>query len=285
MGSWVARLLGGWVMNLVSKSLIVIAVGMSAIVPIGAQWPSYPSPAVPKTADGKPDLKGPVPRTGDGHPDFSGVWAYTRRAGLPPPGRPGALGQGMTGQFWDIGTGMSDPIPFQPWAKAVLDKRMADHSKDNPDAHCLPLGIMQLHTHPDPHRIVQTPGLTVMLWEANTGVRYIYTDGRPLPNNDPQPWYFGYSVGRWEADTLVVETIGLRDDGWLDVNGTPSTTAAKITERFRRPVFGTMTVDVTVDDPKAYTKPWSVSIEHRLLLNTDLMEFVCQENEKSSQHF
>jgi hypothetical protein len=167
----------------------------------------------------------------------------------------------------------------------VLDERMAEHSKDNPDAHCLPIGIMQLHTHPDPHRIVQTPGLIVMLWEANQGVRYIFTDGRPLPNNDPQPWYHGYSVGRWDGDSLVVETTGLREDGWLDVNGTPSTTATRMTERFRRPVFGTMTVDVTIDDAKAYTKPWSVSIEHRIMLDTDLMEFICQENEKSSQHF
>lgn len=267
-------------------SSFALLLAMVTTIPLAAQWPSYPTPGVPKGPDGKPDVKGPAPRAADGHPDFTGVWVYTRRAGLPTPPPGGPLGQATTGsQFWDISTGMADPIPFQPWAREMLERRMAEHSKDNPDAHCLPLGIMQLHTHPDPHRVVQTPRMLVMLWEANDGVRQIFTDGRPLPNNDPQPWYFGYSVGRWEGETLVVETIGLRDDGWLDVNGTPLTSAAKVTERFRRPVFGTMTVDVTIDDPKAYTKPWTVSVEHRLMLDTDIMEFICQENEKSSRLF
>ena len=273
-------------MKLLMTSLVAIALAAMMTASLAAQWPQYPTAGVPKTADGKPNLTGPAPRTVDGHPDLTGVWQYVRRARLPE-SKAGALGQPITGtnQFWDISTGMKDPIPFQPWARDLLRQRMADNSKDNPDAHCLPLGIMQLHTHPDPHRIVQTPRLIVMLWEANGGTRQIYTDGRKLPDNDPQPWYFGYSVGHWEGDTLVVDTTGLRDDGWLDVNGTPLTSAAKVTERFRRPTFGTMTVDVTFDDAKAYTKPWTVSVEHRIMLDTDLMEFVCQENEKSSHLF
>jgi hypothetical protein len=265
---------------LLTVTLVVLPLGVSA------QWPPYPTLNVPRSASGQPNLEGPAPRAPDGHPDLTGVWQYVRRDGLPPR-QNGPLGQPLPGtdQFWDIATGMKEPIPFRASGAEVLRQRMADNSKDNPDAHCLPLGVMQLHTHPDPRRILQTPRLIVMLWEANGSVRQIFTDGRPLPDNDPQPWYLGYSVGRWVGDTLVVETTGFRDDGWLDVFGTPLTSAAKVTERFRRTNFGTLDIEVTVDDPKAYTKPWTVNIRQRLMLDTDLMEFICQENEKSSRYF
>jgi hypothetical protein len=144
---------------------------------------------------------------------------------------------------------------------------------------------MQLHTHVDPRRIVQTPQLVVILYEANYGLRQIYMDGRPAPNNDPQPWWYGYSRGRWERDTLVVETTNLRDGGWLDINGSPFTDAVKFTERFRRPNYGTLQIDVTVDDPKAYTRPWTVSLTQRIKVDTEMFEFICNENEKSSQHY
>jgi hypothetical protein len=267
-----------------SVAVILVAVVMRSSV--AAQWPPYPTPEVSRLANGQPNLEGPAPRTPQGTSDLSGLWRYVRRPGLPEP-QAGALGQPRVGtsQFWDIGTGLAEPIPFTPWARDVLAKRMADNSKDNPDAHCLPIGIMQLHTHGDPRRIVQTPRLIVMLYEANTGVRQIYTDGRPLPNNDPQPWYHGYSVGRWQGDTLIVETVGLRDDGWLDVNGTPLTSTGKLTERFRRGNFGTLDIEVTVEDPKAYTRPWTAHIRQQIMLDTDLFEFVCQENEKSTRNF
>jgi hypothetical protein len=125
----------------------------------------------------------------------------------------------------------------------------------------------------------------VILYEGNAGVRQILMDGRPLPGNDPQPWWFGYSTGRWVDDTLVVETSGFRDGGWLDVNGSPLTDAARVTERFTRPTFGRMQIEITVDDPKAYTRPWTVTVNHDLMLDTDLIEFVCLENEKSTRHF
>jgi hypothetical protein len=251
-----------------------------------AQWPPYPTPNVPRAANGQPNLDGPAPKTPDGHPDFSGVWQYVRREGLPPR-RESLLGQPEPGtdQFWDISTGMVDPIPFTPWGRETLRQRVADNSRDNPDGHCLPLGVVQLHTHPQPRRFIQTPRLIVMLWEANGSIRQVFTDGRPLPNNDPQPWYHGYSVGKWDGDTLVVETIGLRDDGWLDVRGTPLTSSGKVTERLRRPNYGTLDIEVTVEDPKAYTKPWTISIRNRIMVDTDLMEFVCQENERSSRLF
>ncbi len=159
-------------------------------------------------------------------------------------------------------------------------QRKATDSKVNPYAACLPLGYMQLHTHSQPRKIVQTKDVIVIIYEANAGVRQIFLDGRPAPSGDPQPWWFGYSRGSWEGDTLVVESTNFRDDGWLDVNGAPLTSAGKLVERFRRTNFGTLEIDVTIDDPKAYTRPWTVRVNQRLLVDTELIEFVCQENQK-----
>jgi hypothetical protein len=144
---------------------------------------------------------------------------------------------------------------------------------------------MQLHTHPQPRKIIQAADVMVILYEGNAGIRQIFTDGRPLPANDPQPWWFGYSSGQWMGDTLVVETTGFRDGGWLDVNGSPLTDRARTIERYRRTSYGTMDVEMTVDDPKAYTRPWTVTIRQRLMPDEELIEFVCLENEQSSRHF
>ncbi len=256
-----------------------------------AQWPSYPTAGVPKTPDGKPDLTGPVPRTADGKPDLSGVWQYVRQAAPPDPAAVAAAASARditpvsvrTSQFWNLGAAFKDGLPFQPWAAELHKQRVASNSKDNPDAHCLPLGLMQLHTHSQPRKMIQTPGVIVILYEANGGVRQIFTDGRPQPK-DPEPWWFGYSTGKWDGDTLVVETTGFRDLGWLDVEGSPLSESGKIIERFRRPDYGHLEIEVTIDDPKAYTKPWTVTIHQRIMLNTDLIEFVCQENERDDAH-
>ena len=166
-----------------------------------------------------------------------------------------------------------------------MKERKAENSKYNPDAHCLPLGLMQLHMHPQPRKIIQTPGVIVILYEAQGGIRQIFTDGRPLPAiSDVEPWWYGYSVGRWEGDTLVVETIGFRDDVWLDIDGSPLTNTGKLTERFRRPNFGSLEIDVTVDDPQVYTKPFTVRVNHRIMADTDLIEFICSENDRSGPH-
>jgi hypothetical protein len=164
---------------------------------------------------------------------------------------------------------------------------MADNSKDNPDAHCMPLGIMQNTTHPFPKKIIQTPSELVIIYEGSaTTVREIYLDGR-TPDPDAEPWYQGYSVGRWEGDTLVVETSNFIDDDhwttWLDVRGSPLTRNGKLTERFRRPNFGSLQIEVTIDDPKAYTKPFTATINNRLQPDTQLIEFVCLD--KSAQHY
>jgi hypothetical protein len=187
--------------------------------------------------------------------------------------------------FRSIGAGVEGGLPFQPWAEQLMKKRMSENSKDNPDAKCLPMGLMQFHLHPQPRKIIQTPGLIVIIYEANSGLRQIFTDGRPLPKKaDLQPTWYGYSVGKWDGDTLVVETIGLRDDGWHDINGSPQTDAAKFTERFRRPNFGNLDMEITVDDPKAYTKPWTVKLNQRIMVDTELIEFICNENDTSPPH-
>jgi hypothetical protein len=291
----------------------LLAVALTAVVgPAAAQWPPYPTPNVPRNPDGTPNLNGPTPRTADGRPDFSGLWeiylgsiAVAPVPGSPSPSRSQQDGDGADqlglsrnepppdpdapprATFFDIGAHIPGGPPFRPWAKELRAERMADNQKDNPDANCLPMGYMQLHGHPQPRKIVQTPDLLVILYEGNSGLRQIFMDGRPLPevNEDLQPWWYGYSVGHWEGDTLVVESVGFRDDGWLDVYGSPLTDRGRLIERFRRPDFGHMEIDVTIDDPKAYTQPFTVRVSHQVLLDSELIEFICNENEKSSQHY
>src|SRR5690606_3415778 len=153
--------------------------------------------------------------------------------------------------FWNLGAGFRGGLPYQPLAELLRAERMADNQKNNPDALCLPMGLMQLHTHPQPRKIVQTPSLIVIMHEGNEGLRQIYLDGRelPTPGDDLQPWWYGYSVGRWEGDTLVVETVGFRDDVWLDVLGSPLTGRGKMTERFTRLNVGALQIDITIEDP------------------------------------
>lgn len=272
-----------------------------------AQWPNWPTPNVPKTPDGKPDLSGPAPRTAWGKPDLSGIWEYVAPGRANGPNRSAARGAANTPpresaqrggpgrgpgrgpidfnsiQFFNIGLTVPGGLPFTPWAAELRKQRMANNNADNPDAHCLPLGLTQLHMHPQPRKIVETPDLIVILYEAQGGVRQIFMDGRPLPT-DAEPWWYGYSVGHWDGDTLVVETNGFRDDVWLDVQGSPLTSAGRMIERFRRPDYGHLQIDVTVEDPKSYTKPWTVRINQRIMLDTQLIEFVCQENERDDAH-
>lgn len=285
---------------------VCLVVSLGVVSPVLAQWPARATPGVPKTADGKPDLTAPAPRTADDKPDLSGIWTNNRgaagqrgggtAANAAPPaagqqgaGTPGAAAlpaaplagpDGMPlASFRDVGSGFKDGLPLQPWARELVKKRMADNSKDNPDAHCLPMGFMQFHTHGEPRKIIQTPGVIVIIYEPNSGLRQIFTDGRTLPGKDAEPWWYGYSVGKWEGDTLVVQTMGLIDDGWLDINGNPFTNAARVTEKFRRVNFGTLEIEVTVDDPKAYTRPWTVKVNQRIMLDTELIEFICEDRD------
>ncbi|HLH32250.1 MAG TPA: hypothetical protein VKY31_13685 [Terriglobia bacterium] len=253
-----------------------------------AQWPSYPSKRVPRTADGKPDLTAPTPRTADGKPDLSGMWQNGggggqrgQRGAAPAATPPPAPAGPPLAQFFNVGAGFKEGLPLQPWAADLVKKRMADNSKDNPDAHCLPMGFMQFHMHPQPRKIIQTPDEVVIIYEANDGLRQIYTDGRPLPPKGVEPWWYGYSVGHWEGDTLVVQTRGFTDLQWLDVNGNPLTEEGTVTERFTRPNFGTLNIEVTIDDPKAYTKPFTVRLQQRAMVDTELIEFICEDRDAS----
>ena len=251
-----------------------------------AQWPAHQAPGVPRLANGQPDMNAPTPRTPDGKPDLSGNWVrFQGDAGrgrgataTPPPAPPGTP---PVATFFNVGAGFPDGLPFQPWAAELRKTRDSTNSKDNPDALCLPMGIMQFHMHGQPRKIMQNPGLVAIMYEANYGLRYIYTDGRTLPpQGEPQPWWYGYSVGRWDGDTLVVETNNLKDDGWLDVRGSPLTDQAKISERFRRVSYGKLEIDITIDDPKAYTKPFTVRVNQQIAPDNEIIEFVCNENQQ-----
>ena len=266
----------------------VLAAIIAALSPsLSAQWPLYPQylqPRVPKGPDGKPNLTAPAPRTADGKPDLSGIWMRfegTEPNG-PPPGRP------PLAEFGNAGAGFKEGLPFLPWAAELQRKRAADHGLDNPDALCLPQGPLQYHMDPQPKKIVQTPGQIFIIYESNYGLRTIYTDGRSLPpQGEPQPYWYGYSVGRWEGDTLVVESnnfrgalIGQAAEGWLDTRGSPYTDALRLTERFRRVNFGQLEIDFTVDDPKAYTRPFTVRADQLIVADgSEMIEFICHENQ------
>lgn len=292
------------------KGATVLVVIMTVCaVSLSAQWPKFAEPGMPRDAQGLVLMDAAPPKMADGKPDLSGDWLRADRDPRPAElagiaAEQGGAARGVVVEppvaafapdpnappiaaFWDIGTNVQGGLPLTPWAAELKKKRMAEDSKDNPDANCLPMGFTQFHMQPQPRKIVQTPTLTVILYEANYGVRYIFTDGRQLPpQGEPQPWWYGYSVGRWDGNALVVETNNVRGaesgpfDGWLDVRGSPYSDQAKFTERFRRPTFGKLEIDVTVNDPKSYAKPFTVRINQRLLADEEPIEAVCNENQQ-----
>jgi hypothetical protein len=266
------------------RETLVAAWAMLAVTMTAeAQWPAWPTPDVPRTADGEIDMDGPVPRAADGHPDLSGLWRGARAFGGGR-GRGGGSDDGPPiAGFADVGANVEGGLPLQPWARELRDERQAAGSAGNPEAHCLPMGNMQFHTQGFPRKFVQTERLLIILYEASMGIRQIFLDGRPAPDNDPQPWFYGYSTGHWEGDDLVVTTTHFRDGEWLDIIGTPLTDAATVTERFRRPSYGRMEIDITVDDPKAYTEPWTVRHNQTIMVDEELIEFVCLENQRFGQ--
>jgi hypothetical protein len=250
--------------SLVVGALLVIVCAMS--VSLAAQWPKHSTAGMPRTPDGKPDLSAPAPRSADGKPDLSGVWRVAGRGG-----------------YMVYVTSELKPEEILPWAAAVYRQRAENFRKDTDGIACLPpgpkAGISGLSF---PMKIVQTPSLVVVLYEYQTIYRQIFTDGRALPD-DPNPTWMGYSVGRWDKDTLVVTTAGYNDRTSLDLAGHPHTEALRVTERFRRRDRGHIDLQVTLEDPKAYTRPWTLSIELALMPEDELIEYVC-ENERDAQH-
>ena len=248
-----------------------------------AQWPAVKSPSAPRTPDGRVNMLAPAPRAADGKPDLSGIWDKgLLPAEAPAPGLFSSAVAGPGRAFRDLKNAVSD-LPLQLWAAELKAQRYGQNSKDHPDAHCLPLHPIQLHFHPQPRKIVQTPDMVLLIYEANDGQRQVFMDGRRLPTGEFEPWWYGYSVGRWEGDTLVVESIGFKDQMWIDEYGTPGSDRLRLTERFRRPTFGTLEIQLSVDDAKTFTRPFTVTFEQRLMPDTELIEFVCGENNLSAR--
>jgi len=272
---------------MVRPAVCAIALGavFSLAATVSAQWLKYPTPGVPRTADGKANLAAPAPRMPDGKPDFSGIW-LTANPACPPSTDPDSILCGselpMGRDGINMGASLPGGLPYQPWLAALVKKRTAEDAKDDPHVRCLPDTFLRAYSVPHLLKIVQTPGLVVMLNELNAGYRQVFADNRPFPD-DPTPSWQGYSSARWEGDTLVVSSIGFRDDLWIDWNGSVITSAAKVQERIRRPDYGHLEIGVTVDDPKAYTKPWTITLRQRLALNTELVDEICLENEQSHQ--
>jgi hypothetical protein len=262
--------------------LVIIAL-IAAPAPGFGQWLKYPTEGVPRKADGSPDLTAPTPRLPDGKPDLSGLWHATN------PTRCAS----SSGQFIECGTeiggsplggnlGRNLPggLPYQPHAAKLAQARRADDSRDDPHVRCLPDNPPRAWTLPHLTKVIHSPKLIVLLYEVNAMYRQIFTDGRPHPE-DPTPGWNGYSVGTWEGDTLVVRTMGFRDDLWIDTGGSPMSDVAKMTERIRRPNYGTLEIELIVDDPKNYTKPFTVNLSQHIELDTELVDEFCLENEKS----
>jgi len=248
---------------------------------LSAQWIKYPTPGVPRTSTGAPDLNAPAPRAADGKPDFSGIWEPVKNRRCPPNG---CFDMEVPEEFFNAGWSLKNGLPYQPWAAAAFKERSEQNGKDDPVTHCRPPSVLQLHTTPQLRKILRMPpDLLVILSEFAVGYRQIFTDGRPLPV-DPNPSFLGYSSGKWEGDTLVVNTIGFKDGQWIDRGGNPMTDAAKLTERFRRLNYGKLEIELTLDDPKAYTAPWTITIGYTIVLDTDLLEYHCSENERDGSH-
>ena len=249
------------------RALGLAAAVLIATVPLGvaAQWQGYKTPRIPRTADGTANLTAPAPKTADGKPDLNGIWLASRAVfDLRQTLKPG------------------DAVPLTPEGRAIFDQRQATLSKDDPSARCLPTGLPVRALLRTPFKILQGPGTTAILYESGTRFRQVLTDGRPLPEVIDWPAWQGFSIGRWEGDTFVVTTSGFNGKAWLDQAGHPESDAMTITERFRRKDFGHMDMEMIVDDRKMYTRPWSINAEFILQTDTELLEFICEENERDA---
>lgn len=259
------------------RRLIAISLGaFLAATGASAQWLKYPTAGVPRLPDGTINLKAPAPRMADGKPDLSGIWYLHFDACGPF----GCADYQAGPEFFNFGAKLAGGPPYLPWAAALVKEREAQLAKDDPIGLCRPGGLFRFHTFPPPRKVVQLPNLMLILSERDVTYRQVFIDGRPLPV-DPEPTWNGYSVGRWEGDALVVQTNGLRDGTWIDRRGSPLTAAARVTERFSRINIGRLDIEVTIDDPKAYSRPWTVTLNQDLAVDTELLDYHCTDNEKA----
>lgn len=241
-------------------ALVAAVTLMAGVAATEAQWLTLPTPGIPRLPDGSPDLRAPAPKAADGKPDLSGIWRTS------PPGK----------YLYNLAAD-SVGVAMRAWAEKVYKERLDNNGRDRPSAGCLPHSVTDFDTHQTPRKVIQTPRQVTMLFEGYHTYREIFTDGRALPAVNEPAW-FGYSVGGWDGDTLVVNTVGIHEKTWLDDSGHPHSDALRIVERFRRVDFGRMDVQITIDDPKAYVKPWTVSLDWELMPDTELLDWVCENN-------
>jgi hypothetical protein len=272
------------------RSIGILFTLSAASVCADAQGLNRPTRGTGKTGDAKPAPTARTPRRQDGHPDLSGVWqsesATREELSRLLPGGANGLGEDPPSKYFlnILSDFRPEDAPLLPAAAASFRERSGSFSQQAPLSHCQPAGVPMAETAPAPYKIVQTAGLIVMLYERDTNFRQIYTDGRKLPE-DPSPAWFGHSVARWDADTLVVDTAGFNDRGWLDARGHTHSDLLRVTERFHRRDFGHMDVEITLDDPKTYARPFTIRLNQLLLPETDLIEYFCSENERDLRHF
>src|SRR5579871_3093108 len=242
--------------------MIRLAIALPLISSLGAQWPGK-TPGIPRKADGSANLSAPAPRTSDGKPDFSGMWEHLNS---------------RDSAYYLKGV----DIPWRPPTLTQFQENTTNNQLNNPESRCLPRGLPKADAF-DIHKIVQTPDLLIELYEYQNTFRQVFLDGRALPR-DPNPTWMGYSTGHWEGDTLVIESNGFNGKAWLSGQGNPTTDGMRLIERMRRRDFGHMDVQITIDDPKAYTRPWTAELHPELIPDTELIEFVCNENERDVRH-
>jgi hypothetical protein len=272
------------VVRCVAAALVVMAAPFAS-PRLTAQWLNHPTPGVPRTADGTVNMRAPAPRLADGKPDLSGLWMTAEpnrgpRATAPPKDEPGdQTNITASRQMRNIGVDLPGGLPYQPWLVPIVKERTGNEAIDDPHIRCLPDNFLRAYGLPHLLKFVHSPNLLIVLNEMNAGYRQVFTDARPLPK-DPNPSWQGYSSATWSGDTLVIDTVGLRDDTWIDWNGSVLTESAKVREEISRPDFGHLEIRVTVDDPKAYTKPWTVTLKQRIVVDAELIDEICLENEK-----
>jgi hypothetical protein len=251
-----------------------------AVAPIAAQWLNYPTPGIPRLPDGSPNLKAKAPKLADGTPDLSGIWAA-----------PCAIYDGsrcfVQSYYFDLAKDLpADAVQMTPWAETVAQLRSGRNHIDDPYGYCLPPGVPRIDFGGGPFKIVQSPSLTAILYETLVGMtfRQVFTDGRPPAPANGSTW-LGYSTGRWDGETFLIDSRGFRDGGWIDTaKGRPSSDALHVVERFRRIDFGHMSLSVTIDDPKAYIKPWTMETTLTLMPDTELLEAFCDSQDRILLH-
>ncbi|HEY4364787.1 MAG TPA: hypothetical protein VGN17_27725 [Bryobacteraceae bacterium] len=257
-----------------------LAILLLAATAASAQWLHFPTAGIPRTRDGKPNLAAPTPKARDGHPDLSGLWMPSND-----PNIKGTDGEPLPKLFIDVSMGLKPgEFTMTPAAEATFASRARNFQADDPLTTCKPLGGPRLDSIPAPIKIVQNPGLVILMHEMESIFRQIHTDGRKLPD-DPLPSTLGYSTAQWNGDTLVVDTIGFHGDGWLDAVGHPYSEALHVAERYHRRDFGHMEIQIIIDDPQSYRKPFTITQMMEFLPDTDLLDYHCADNERDTKHF